>query len=297
MRGQDHAHLRRLIAAIEQALRIVILSGRKCLLERRHAVACERNQESRSEWFPPGRCVLRIQEAIELGIHLRAAGEALARQQQVPIQVDVGLVDAPPPCEAERIQRVHQHAAYRWWSRSPLLEQAALDCRAEEPFHAVDPARDDERACGIDRGHDCDIDRQLFAVWPPRQYRMGFDIAAGSRGRPAKALARSEVVWRKPGIPDRTHLLSILVEGNGCAICHSSRAPCHNAMARYRSNTGRHARFECVRDRDRRVQRNPVDSLGGLQHVGIAVSAGGWSGCQLTSSRLSGEPSGIVSVN
>ncbi len=75
MSREDLADPRRPVAAVEQALRIVVLSGGQGLLQRRHAVADERSQELRSERFPPGRCVLRIQEAVELGIHSRAAAE------------------------------------------------------------------------------------------------------------------------------------------------------------------------------------------------------------------------------
>ena len=95
--------------AEEEPEREVVLAPRHRLLQLGHAVKEDREQRQGPERVDAARRPPRVEQPVELGVMGRAPPVRLPLVEEVAVQVDVVLVDAADPGEAERVEHVQQH--------------------------------------------------------------------------------------------------------------------------------------------------------------------------------------------
>ena len=95
-------------------------------------------------------------------------GERLRKVAEVPVQVDVILVDAPQPGEAVRIDGVDEdrEAACRQGIVKLIRKVAHLATRAAEALYTVGSREDEQRAISHRRPQDSHIHEQVLAFRP-----------------------------------------------------------------------------------------------------------------------------------
>ena len=101
---------------------------------------------------------------------LGRAGVGFSVIEEIPVEIDVALVDAAPPCEAVRIERVQEHderaARYRRGTFAEPMQPRELDRGSEEPLDPMQPRRHDDRTARVPGADQRHVHGQLAAVRP-----------------------------------------------------------------------------------------------------------------------------------
>jgi hypothetical protein len=149
--------------------------------------------------MPPG-----VQPRLKLLICRRAPPEAFGFHHEIPVEIDVLFVGTADRAETEWIKRMNENDTNSIASRhvhdhghGHSLEQGTEHCRAEKPFHSVDPAGDDQRIRRPLASCQGNVNCEPLSLRPTSIYTMRLNSAPAPAGRPAEAFARRKVIRRK----------------------------------------------------------------------------------------------------
>ena len=126
-------------AAKEETFRVLVLAAGDRLLEGGHAMAGYQQAGLQVKEVLRG-WALRVEERIQLQIPLRRAGIRFAFSEEVPIEIDVVLVESPQPGHAVGVDDVDDYNSrvlrqLRLAPRQPL-ELDSRTGKAFDPMHA-----------------------------------------------------------------------------------------------------------------------------------------------------------------